>query len=236
MQWTKEEKLLLKKLYFVKSPDALCRIFNRKWHTIQRAACRFGIVKKHKKKWIEGELKLFKKLYPTTPNKKLAKQFGISEKAIKTFASRKDLKKDEDYHRNWTPDEEKRLIALWNRGFKTYEIAKKLGKTHPQIYHARKRLKLEGLAKSDVIGRKGESLAEEFFLKEGWKIIERGNRSSAFDFVVERQGIRFPINVKHGNNINITKQNFKRLLKLKHPAILYVLSESEIYLMPILKQ
>lgn len=76
------------------------------------------------------------------------------------------------------------------------------------------------MTKISELGQYGERLAKEILIKMGFSLVpdlldssQRGNPS--YDILARRNGQKFAINVKYGNQFIIGSRNVERLMKVK---------------------
>jgi len=211
------------------------------------------------KVWTEEDIRKFVQLYPTTPNEELARMFGCSEKAIRGQAWLLHLRKDKaalsrmrsEIMKNkrhdlwiWSNEEVETLKTMYSRGDSLVEIAEALVRTLPAVQFRVHKLKLKRNRPylSLQLGKEGEKIAEKFFRKHGWKIIDKGVNSggrhgpTAFDFIVESDKMeKYAINVKYGKGMLVSSRNLKNMMNLPYScAFLFITMDKTFFFMPVI--
>ena len=95
--WSKDEIELLKKLYPAGSIKEILDKTGRSLPSVRYRAFRLGIKSKRARQvladWTADEIKLLKKLYPTTNNNEIATRLGRPVRSVRTKAFFLDLQK-----------------------------------------------------------------------------------------------------------------------------------------------
>ena len=95
--WSKDEIKLLKKLYPISSIQEILDKTGRSLPSVRYRAFRLGIKSNRARQiladWTADEIKLLKKLYPTTKNNEIATRLGRPVRSVRTKAFLLDLKK-----------------------------------------------------------------------------------------------------------------------------------------------
>lgn len=96
--WTKEEEAFLRKHYKTMTHKAIAKALGRSHGAVSNKAERMQLLKKpsNRRFWYGERLHDLKRLYPHTPNKELAKRFGVTQKAVLDAARRYGVRKNQD--------------------------------------------------------------------------------------------------------------------------------------------
>lgn len=243
-EWIDEEDAFLQAQYTELSLKKLSEILDRPIEDIHYRVRQLGIRKK--RLWTPSEDKILRELYPTTLMNEIIQKLGRDRMSIYNRVAKLGLKRSPEtrsriqgellrkYVRLWTLEEDKKLIELFHQKLSITEIARLLNRTYGAVQH---RLTLLGYPIGNrrvSIGKKGEKMARAFIIKQGWTILERGNHTSPYDFIIQKDGVKIVINVKYGHSAGIKATNLDTLLEFSpNIAILYITNDEKYYLMKV---
>lgn len=204
------------------------------------------------KKWTNEEENLLKKEYVTVLNKVLVKKLGRSINSIQKRAGILNLHKTPEFMREylkttiqmaydakvkrkmikpWSKEDDNTLRKLCDGSLLISQIAKRIDRSWGSVHNRIRKLGLSTRNIPKLSGKEGEKLAELFFKEKKWEIIERGGNNKPFDFIVELNGKRYAIDVKHGS-IVISRDTFMRFVALPYEhAIFYVTPEKRFFML-----
>jgi hypothetical protein len=256
--WTKDEIETLKKEYPTTPTRLLAVKLNKNPHAVWEKAYELKVRKiPLHQRWTKEEIDLLRAIYPRLPNHEISKVFGIPEKKIQNLANRLGLKKDfyvrkvlnknivnrvrKFRKRLWT-DEEIQILKNKYPEASMEELCRLFKRPKRAIISKAYLLKLKRLQNtSHKIGKEGEHIAPHIFDKLGWRIIKEGNSKSDFDYIVEKDGKKWFINVKYSTVNSVWKRTFvivasniERLSKHKNAGFL-LLSGNNIYFLALEK-
>jgi endogenous inhibitor of DNA gyrase (YacG/DUF329 family) len=211
-------------------------------------------------RWSEEEIEKLKELYSNTSTTEVARFLGRTVRSVYRMASLLKLKKSKEYlsklakplgekmakakgYRLWTEEEIEKLRRFYSTSTKEQLLAMFPDRPYYSITSKARSLGLRKEIEYRLGNRNwergvlvGESLAEDFFSSNGWNIVKKGGPGDAYDFVVERDGNVFVVNVKYGRHISEREDNLKRLfIESGMPALLFITPEKEVFLLPIKK-
>jgi Holliday junction resolvase-like predicted endonuclease len=219
------------------------------------------------RKWSKEEIEKLIEMYPNHSAFEIAQVLNRTLESVQVKADRLGLRKSHEYFVKKGKEKGKRSALL--RGDKvwseleleklkklypvtpTKELAKIFGCTIDAIrgqawlLKLRKNKKILGrtqFERAHKIGVEGEAIAEDFFRRNGWKIIERernlGHKFGVtpFDFIVKTdKGEEYAINVKHGKYMHLKEETVNNLQRLTYrAAVLYITSDKRFFFMPII--
>ncbi len=132
------------------------------------------------KPWSKAELEQLRRLYPTTPQKELARILGRPLGSVRTRARRWRLRRKRDGYRQWTPSQVALVRKLY-ADIPTAELAERVGRSLRSVYNAAKEL---GLRKSAAYMaspaasrlRRGNNVGAAFRYKPGHVPANKGLR------------------------------------------------------------
>lgn len=252
-KWTEKEIKYLKENYPHKNASDFKKL-NRTINAIHSKAAKLGIRKKIHfswgspcRFWTRDELKKLKKLYPMGDTEVLVKIFNRTSAAIRGMANEIGIKKKcrGGHYRYWTQQEEKFLLENYHK-YSIKELAGKLGRTYnsvsvkvytmklekksPKLSEIRKKMDWKG---TPAPNNRGEEIAEKKFKELGWKIIDRGNSRTPFDYIIERDGVKYLVDVKYGYSGAINGSSLARMPKGGKPAFFFISKQGNTYFMPV---
>ena len=159
----------------------------------------------------------------------IAKELGITRKALNIKMSRLGIKKS---------CTAQRVIALFNQGLSINAISVEVQRSYHTVYWHLNTRNFSGLNREHENGKHAELLAKKYLINSGWKILDQGNIKT-YDLLVRKGTQVYAVNVKSGRrNFIETFKNFTKLVSLPYPAaLLYVTPENppSFYWLPIQK-
>ena len=159
-----------------------------------------------------------KVLDKTCSRAEIAKELGVTRKALNTAMWRFGIKKASN-------DNAKKIIALFSEGLSIKEISRKIGRSYHTVYWHLDTRGFHNLNRDRDNGKLGEKQASNFLVTKGYQIIEKG-KHKAYDLLIQRKEEVLAVNIKSGKNFVETWSNFQRLIKIPYPrALLYVTPE-----------
>jgi len=220
----------------------------------QRGKYPIGV--KRWKLWGKDEIEQLRKLYPTHSAIELSKIFGRTPAVIRHKARSLGLGKTKEFLRQlgvkasyarkklrrWSLEDESKLKELWLK-MSLKQLSKVLGRSKQAIWQKAQRLGLSSRGKARISGssivRKGalgERIAEGMFNELGYQVVKRGSSMTEFDFLVDKDGELYALNVKYGKWAALSSRNLRRLVgKHEKSAILYITHNKECFFLPIQK-
>jgi hypothetical protein len=125
--------------------------------------------------------------------------------------------------RRYTQEELQKVRLEFLKGTRVEDIANLIGRTENAVTDmAYNVLKLTRPVTLKVPGAYAEILAKDYLEAHGFQIVERGTWECAYDWLAEKAGKRYAINVKaHTLHLSISINNLLRLIKFGIPAFLW---------------
>lgn len=259
--WNKKETATLSQLYPHYSTWELSEKLGRPYSSISNKAKTLHLLKtlatiskqRSRPFWTDEEIQTFKKLYPIKTDHELTLILKKSRPTLQRMKTKLGLKKSENYKKvitkkrlssrkvapMWTEEEEKKLRIMYLAGESMDNIMLALSRPEGGIYGKIKNLDLHrpmktAKSKAYRLGKEGELIAEQVFIRKGWQIIEKGDNDTSYDFLIKNSEGSWAVNVKHGSKAPISRVNISRLFATPHkPAIVYITNEGIAYFMPI---
>ena len=146
------------------------------------------------------------------------------------------------YPNCWKMEEDELLKSMYLNGASLYEISSVLGRTLSAVnsrnFHVLKlKRKSEHLDISNYLGREGEEIAKHLFEEWNWKVLEKGEQNSVYDYIIEKEDGIYAINVKHGKELHFAtnSKSVEKLLSVTGKAAYLLISDNyTIYFMPVI--
>lgn len=200
------------------------------------------------RKWTRKEDTILTKLYATKKDEEIARKIGRTKSAIQQRARKLGLVKnlevmEEIRHEaamkgaekrgwNWTEEDDEKLVSLFKQGKTVKEISKELDRTLSSVRYRLGKYNLKYGNTRYTSGITGEKLAESIFKQMGWKIIKRGGKNLAYDYIVLINEQKTAIDVKH-NVITESFSKLKRLEQISQKAAIVVVKGNEAFLLEL---
>lgn len=259
--WSKKEIVTLSQLYPHYSTGELSEKLGRSYSSISNKAKTLHLQKtsatisrlSSRNLWTDEEIRTFKKLYSIKTNYELTFILKKSTPTLLRMARKLGLKKSENYKKviikkrlsarkvspMWTEEEEAKLKIMYLAGESIDKIMLTLSRPEGGVYGKIKQLGLHrpiktAKRKAYRLGESGELMAKEIFIKKGWQIIEKGNKTTCYDFIIKNSEGSWAVNVKHGSKAPLSRVNILRLFATPHkPAVVYITNDKKAFFMPI---